>query len=274
MGGDRFLYSGAEIVPICVVGSAGACAGALAGEVMPAWSAGWTYYRARLEGGFQRLFWSPDQKTWRLQDRSGLQAEFGAPLDGSGDESAIETAPGDATRIFRWNITRQYDANGSGVPLGDANPQPSNVVVYRYLSDGGLAYPLDIYDTPPATGATSAPLSTYAHHTHLDWQIRPDTLTTYRRGSARHPQAQRLAGIDLTSMPFVGGAAHRLLVRRLHLAYDPSYHVSLLTSIQEEGRCSGTIEGSGVPAEQSDGTLHCDVVPGAPSGDALLCPRH
>jgi RHS repeat-associated protein len=259
-GDDRFTFNGGELLPICTVSPGLACAAAIPGEVMPAWSAGWRYFRPRIEQGFQRFFWSPDGRTWRLQDKTGLQAELGLPLDASGDTSAIESAPDDPARIFRWNVARQYDVHGAGDPLGDAAPRPYNVVVYRYMNDGGVAYPSDIYDTPPA-GTTAAPLARYAHHAHLTWESRLDSLRTYRRGWLV-TQSKRLAGVDVTSMPFAGGTT-RLLVRRVHFAYDPGYRISLLTSVTEEGRCSGD-EASGVPAEQADGTLPATSCPTLP----------
>src|SRR5207247_9856200 len=110
-----------------------ACAGALPGEAMPAWGSGWQYFRSRVEGGYLRFFWSPDHKTWRVQSKTGESMELGAPLDGSGDTNALETHPSNPARIFRWNLSRQYDA------YGDANaasglPKPVNVVAYRYVN--------------------------------------------------------------------------------------------------------------------------------------------
>ena len=77
-------------VPICTV-SGTACTGALSGEVMPAWASGWQYFRARVESGFLRFFWSPDHRTWRGQAKDGTNFELGVPLDGTGYEGALET---------------------------------------------------------------------------------------------------------------------------------------------------------------------------------------
>ena len=48
---------------------------------MPVWSKGWQYFRSRVEGSFLRFFWSPDHKTWRVQDKSGVSMELGLPLN-------------------------------------------------------------------------------------------------------------------------------------------------------------------------------------------------
>jgi RHS repeat-associated protein len=231
---DRFVFGGGqELVPICVVTSAG-CAGAIAGEVMPSWATGWQYFRSRVEGSYERFFWSPDHGTWRVQSKSGQQMELGLPLDGSGYTGGLEVDPGDSARIFKWNVVRQYDAYPN---TGGATPAPANPVVYRYLQDGGSAYLAEIYDTPHAgDNAGQSPLSTYAHHTRLNYATRPDVTQSYRRGWLT-TQGLRLGGIDVTSMPFASkpGSA-RELVRRYHLAYDPAFHVSLLKLVQMEGR--------------------------------------
>lgn len=257
---DRFVFNGADLVPICTVSGSLGCSGKLSREAMPAWSAGWTYFRPRIESQFQRLFLSPDERTWRLQDRSGLQAEFGVPLDGTGDTSALETNPEDSSQIFRWNVARQYDANGSGDVLADASPQPYNKVVYRYVTQGGIGYLTDVYDTPPVANPVSAPLSAYAHHTHLNWDMRPDAHRNYRRGWLVL-DGWRLARVDVTSMPFAGGAVRRMTTRT-HLGYEAGSHASLLSSIQAEGRCSG--EESMATAEQGDGTLPVTSCPRLP----------
>ena len=108
-GQDRFVFgAGQELVPICLVGGALECAGKLDAEVMPSWAAGWQYFRSRVEGAFLRFFWSPDHDTWIVQAKSGVVLELGKPLDGSGYAGALESDPGDAARVFRWNVVRQY----------------------------------------------------------------------------------------------------------------------------------------------------------------------
>jgi RHS repeat-associated protein len=241
---DRFVFgSGQELVPVCTVQGT-SCPGALPGETMPAWADGCQYFRARVEGSYLRFFWSKDHRTWRVQSKSGETMELGVPLDGSGDAGALETAPDDAARIFRWNLARQYDNEGATPPSGALQPAPVNVVVYRYATFGGLGYLSDVFDTPPASNPTGAPLSQFAHHTHLVYATRPDPTFSYRRGW-RTDRTQRLVAIDVSSAAFLAASATRHQVRRYHLTYDPAFHVSLLTGIALEGRCAGTGAGAG-----------------------------
>ncbi len=251
---DRFVFnSGQELIPICLVGPGGSCPNAQTGELIPGWFAGWQYFRPRVEDAFQRFFWSPDHRTWRVQSKTGVTMEFGVPLSDPSYVQGVEADPSNAAHIFRWNLVREYDAYGGANPTSAGTaPAPVNVVVYRYMQDGGAAYLQDIYDTPPTTNTTTAPVSAYAHHTHLVYSERTDPTTSYRHGWLT-TQALRLASVDVTSQPFGGGSLN--LLRRYHLGYDPGYHISLLTSVQMEGRCT---DGSGneTPiAENATGTL-------------------
>ena len=63
-----------------------------------------------MEGSYQRFFWSPTQRLWRVQDKSGVILEFGVV---QGETDAIESAPGDAKRVFRSNLNRQVDSFGN-----------------------------------------------------------------------------------------------------------------------------------------------------------------
>lgn len=259
---DRFSYNGNQLVPICLVSASLGCTGMLAGETLPPWSAGWRYFRPKIEGEFQRVFWSPDGKTWRIQDKSGLSLELGVPLDGSGDTNALETElPGGLGRVFRWNLSRQYDVHGDGNPLTDAAPKPYNVAKYRYVTSGGIAYLSDIYDTPPAA-QSAASLDAFAHHARLVWATRADTSTSYRRGWAT-TQNQRLARVDITSKAFNASASPRYLVRRYHFTYGSELRLSQLASVQIEGRCA-TDEAAGGLAEAADGTLGASNCPKLP----------
>ena len=238
---DRFVFNGGqELVPICVVGSARECAGALTGEVMPPWSAGSMYFRPRVEGSFFRFFWSPNRETWRVQDKSGVTMEFGVPLDGSGNKNGLDRNPDQLKEIYRWHMVRQYDTYGGANPsLADANPTPVNVIVYRYLQDGGMAYLSDIFDTTPAAQPTTLDTSRYAHHTHLVYELRTDPTFSYRSGW-RIDQRLRLRRVDVTSKAFNDGEnGPRRQLRRYHLSYEPGRHASLLSSLQLEGRCAG-----------------------------------
>lgn len=250
-GQDRFVADGRELVPICLVSPGGGCAGAQPGEVMPGWAAGWQYFRPSVENEFERYFWSPDHRTWRVQRKDGVNLELGVPLDGTGDANAIERDPDDASRIFRWNLARAYDAHGDA---DGAQVTPKNVVVYRYQSVDGINYLSDVFDTPPRAGGG---LDRFAHHVRLVYQARPDATWSYRRGWGVRA-SRRLVHVDVTSKTFVGAGAARELVRRYWLAYDPTRHLSLLASVQMEGRCA-----SGNPVEDADQRLP----------DATSCPR-
>jgi RHS repeat-associated protein len=263
---DRFVFNGGqELVPICLP-SQGSCAGALPGEVMPAWSDGWQYFRPRVEGSFLRFFWSPDHRTWRVQSKTGGTMELGAPLDSSGDTSAVESDPDNSAHIFRWNLARQYDAQGNANPAS-GSPAPVNAVVYRYLQDGAMAYLSDIYDTTPVANPTQSALSAYAHHTHLSYELRPDATSSFRRGW-QTSQSLRLVGVDVTSMNF-GATGSRELLRRYHLTYDPAFHVSLLTSVQTEGRCTSPVTEDGTGALQA---TSCPTLPAMTFGYQHVAP--
>jgi RHS repeat-associated protein len=251
-GQDRFVFNGGqELVPICLV-SGGDCPGKIPAdttttpprpaEVMPTWANGWQYFRPRVEGGFLRFFWSPDHRSWRVQDKSGVTMELG------GDDNALETNPDKPSQIFRWNLAREYDVNV------DTSGNPVNIVAFRYLSAGGTSYLSDIYDTPPRIGAGTAALTTYAHHTRLNYEARTDVTFNYRRGW-RVINALRLATVDVTSKTFEGDASSaRELVRRYHLKYQAGYHASLLESLQHEGKCLPTNvfeSGESLPATTS-----------------------
>lgn len=237
---DRFVFNGGqELVPICTVQPTGTCAGALESldEVMPDWAAGWQYFRPRVEGSFLRFFWSPTHETWRVQDKNGVTLEFGVPLNDDRYRAAIEVNPGDTRQIYRWHLVRQYDIYGD---TQSHDPSPKNGIVYRYSQNGGQAYLTDIFSTPPATNSETAPLAHYAQHVRVSYEQRPDTTQSYRSGWLME-QAQRPVRVDVTSKSFEGSADdERELVRRYHLQYDASSHISLLQSVQVEGRCNDT----------------------------------
>src|SRR5262249_48094796 len=121
----------------------------------------------------------------------------------------------------------------------------------------------DIWDTSSASNPAAAPSKDFAHHTRLRYEDRPDPTTSFRRGW-RTTATKRLVGIDVTSAPFdTSSGSGRHLVRRYHLGYDPDFHVSLLTSLQVEGRCSG--DETQAPTEDADEALsgtNCPRLPG------------
>lgn len=241
---DRFVFNGGqELVPICRVSSTFACSGtsvvtgALPGESMPPWSAGWQYFRPRVEGSFLRFFWSANRLTWRVQDKSGVTMEFGVALDGKSNVAPLERNPEKTTQIYAWHLARQYDTYGTANPP-TGNPTPVNVVVYRYTNVGGQAYLSDIFDTTPAETPTNYADADFAHHVRLEYDTRPDPSVSYRSGW-KIEQTKRVKRIDVTSKTYSEGtSAKRALVRRYHLGYDTSYHTSYLQSLQVEGRCA------------------------------------
>lgn len=228
---DRFVFNdGQELVPICKVQAGASCTGALPGESFPAWSVGYQYFRPRVEGSFQRFFWSENHRHWIVQDKSGITMELGAPLDQATDDAALELNPNNSAQIFRWHLVRQYDTyRQSGKPV--------NVVVYKYgEQDGGQAYLTDIYDTTSVSAPTdTTALGSFAHHTHLHYEARTDPTESYRSGWLIK-QTKRLKRVDVTSKTESGGGERRV-VRRYHLDYDGGFHTSYLTSVQVEGRC-------------------------------------
>ncbi|MBI5535278.1 MAG: VCBS repeat-containing protein [Deltaproteobacteria bacterium] len=234
---DRFVYNGGqELVPICDVPSTCTASVLLDGEAMPTWANGWQYFRPRVEGSYLRFFWHQSENLWRVQDKSGVVLELG------GDSNALEA---DGAKVFRWNLSRQLDAHG-------------NQVKYVYLQNGGASYVQDIYDTPPAApGADKSNLALWAHHTHLEYETRPDPSTSFNRGW-KVVHSLRLARVDVTSVKDADSST-RKLVRRYHLAYDAAYHMSLLDSLQVEGRCPQDV------AEGSNGKLPSTSCPRLPA---------
>jgi RHS repeat-associated protein len=261
---DRFVFNGGqELVPICVVtgtDAARTCTGALSGEIMPPWSLGSTYFRPRVEGSFLRFFWSADHQTWRVQDKSGITMELGAPLDDSGDRSGIQANPDEPSQLSRWSLARQYDTQGGANPTSaSTKPTPVNVVVYRYDALNGPGELLtDIYDTPPsqnppASSAGTAYLRAFAHHAHLSYEGRPDPAVSYRMGF-RIDRRHRLAGVDVTSTTFDFGTVRaRQQVRRYRFGYATGFNTSYLATVQVEGRCSAGENGA--PSEDPAGLL-------------------
>jgi RHS repeat-associated protein len=282
-GQDRFVFNGGqELVPICNVSASLACAcveeqggacvgGAAAGEVMPPWSAGHQYFRSRVEGGFLRFFWSPDHRTWRVQDKSGVTMELGVPLDGSKDATALEVNPDAKSEIYKWHLVRQYDTYGEANPPSASElPAPFNVVVYRYKKNGGQAYLTDIFHTTPAADPATTDVEQFAHHVRLKYETRPDRTFSYRSGFLLE-QNLRLERVDVASKPFGGGEeSPRHLLRRYHLTYDRVQHVSLLASLEVEGRCAegGASDPNGPVAEADTVTESGGALP-----EITDCPR-
>ncbi|HLZ09359.1 MAG TPA: SpvB/TcaC N-terminal domain-containing protein, partial [Chloroflexota bacterium] len=261
---DRFVFNGGqELVPICLVKGKTCDATLPAGEELPDDMTDWQYFRPRVEGSFQRFFWSPDHHTWRVQDKSGVTMELGVPFGGSDDAQALEFDPNHPEHIYRWNLVREYDAHVEPNPPSGVKARPVNVVTFQYVKFDDESYLSDIYDTPPAQDPTTPFVKLYAHHTHLNYDVRPDVSVSFRRGW-QTSVSQRLVGIDVASKTFGGDiSSSRRLVRRYHLAYDADLHQSILRSVQVEGRCSGNE--ADAPAEDTNqlfvGDTHCPLLP-------------
>ncbi|MBM4361286.1 MAG: hypothetical protein FJ104_01305, partial [Deltaproteobacteria bacterium] len=246
---DRFVFSGGqELVPLCVVGAAGECPGLIpAGqgpeaEQLPAWAAGSTLFRPRVEGEYLRFFLLPGRRSWRVQSLSGVTLEFGARC-GSSDDPALErdpASPSGSPRIFRWWLRRAWDLVGQSQTL--PCPNPTNTVEYGYErtdADGGTSRLTDIWITSPVSQPATAPTSAYAHHVRLVYEPRPDPSESYRSGW-RMAQTTRLARVELASRPAgAGTSGDRRYARSWVLGYDSSLHQSFLTSVTLRGRCPG-----------------------------------
>jgi YD repeat-containing protein len=268
--GDRYEFSGAALVPICTVAADSTCVGAQFGEKFPTFFAGWTYFRTEIDSGM-RFFWSPDRRTWLAQTKSGQQLQFGVPLDAFGTEG-LEHAdalfipktlfpniqPGNTSDIFRWNLVRQSDSFNF-----------DNTVYYLWQNlqtstDGnarGIQYLTDVYDTPPVNPNVPSvfDLSLFLHHVHLRWS-KDDLYGPLLAQSPiwNQPPAQRLLGVDVTTMP-LGSTGPRHLVRRYHLDYTLNAAVTraYLSTFQLEGTCGNV-------SEDSSGLLpdtNCDTLP-------------
>ena len=248
---DRFVFGGGQaLVPICVI-VVDNCAEVTTGERFPSWADGWQYFRSAVEGGYQRFFWAPNGRTWRVQEQSGNTWELGEPLEDLPDTSAIEADPEQPTHIYKWNVARQYDPEGG--TQGQAKPTPRNAVRYRYFHKDGAAYLQDVYYTNPATAVDTGDLASYGVHVHFAYEARPDATTSFRTGY-RVRMDQRITRVDVTTKPFDAGGGNavpmpRVVLRRVHLTYDPAFHQSYLLGVQAEGR-------EPVPAtEGADGLL-------------------
>ena len=207
-------------------------------------TAQWQQYRARIEGGFMRFFRSPDSKRWVVQGMDGTRFDFGLIAGNEGipdlrSERALQTEfAGGTGRIFAWHVTRMSDVHGSNV-------------YYSYRVDGGLPHIESIHYVSPnscavpgstaQTRACSQPLANYAIRVAFDYVSRPDVYSSYTSGW-RTDQGLRLTRITVTAVDAPEGQAEvigrRYLVRRYHLTYDPNSFLSMLASVQLEGRTS------------------------------------
>jgi RHS repeat-associated protein len=252
---DRFEFSGASLVPICLIAANGSCPAAPSGEVMPPGAtAGWSYFRREVDRTFDRFFWSPDHFTWIVEKHSGEVLEFGIPQDAGVvvcsacdmDKTQVQQTPGvyiAVEGVFRWNLVRQHDAMGT-----------ANEIQYIWSQVNGSqrTYLTDIFDTPgsPKGGAASVlslAQNPFAHHTHLTWvPDQPLPVEMWSRMFRASPD-QLLTRVDITSDSFVGGVP-RALVRSYALSYSGRGKLGLawwrnaLTKVQMTGACPGIAE--------------------------------
>jgi len=253
--GDRFIFMGQPIIPICVVTQDGHCSdtnGKQIAELMPSWAGNWTYYRAQVESSFNRIFWSQDRNTWRVQLKNGVTLELGTPLVLPGLAGPAADVDGTAklAPTFRWNLVRQYDTLTSAAPgITAGNSSRLNLVVYSWSPDPlGLGYLTDIYDTPPATATFS--VADFAHHVHLAYEPHDFPNYSFVRIWRAVP-ANRLKGVDVTSQD-LAVTGNRALVRRYHLSYKSMVHGSYLQSVQLEGQCPATESAQGNLPDQTN----------------------
>ncbi len=241
---DRVYFNGRSLVPLCTIPDNNCktnpdsrIAGyAPTGEQFPSFvTTGWSYFRPEVEGDFQRFFLSADRQTWVVQSKSGLVMEFGVPLDGSHDTSALDSDTG-AKGVYRWNLARAYDAHVLSTGA------PSNPVIYRWAklpspsgSMSAQGYLTDVFDTPPPAGGSDT--SQYAHHVHLAYELPASSFTLNAAPLWRATPYQRLVGIDVTSR---GSQASREQVRRYHLTYQEQLQRSYLQTVTLEGFCDTT----------------------------------
>ena len=81
-----------------------------------------------------------------------------------------------------WEGDYAHDGEVYKFPTSTSVPKPYNVVVYKYEQSGGQARLSDIYDTTPATAASTTAVASYAHHTHLEYEDRTDPTQSYNSG--------------------------------------------------------------------------------------------
>ena len=226
---DRFTFAGQPLVPICKIANGICMPAAPAPALLEPFGAaleGWHYFRLGVDSSFARFFWSPDLRTWRVQDPSGIVAEYGVPTTEPTYVEGVDAQLGFAP--FRWNLVRQWDAQGK-----TANP-----IIYRWAHLGllGRGYLTDIFDTGPGSSDRALDdFSTYAHHTKLHYQQQP--YEVHNGGNPIFGQHDmRLHRVDVTSKDWQGTQA-RSLVRSYRLHYfneDGSagfFNASYLTSV-------------------------------------------
>lgn len=245
---DRFIDgAGNELVPVDSSQMAAVDASGLGyatGRRPSDVGSGWQEYRARVEGGFNRIFRAPDYSRWVVLTKDGSRMDFGKLPQGTfasdlDSDPSLVRDPQNAVRIFGWYLTRFSDSHGS-------------TIYYTYVRDRGQVYLSDVHYVSPASCAPSGAsigdfacheeLANYGARIHFDYDCpgttdpascRPDRFVSYSAGF-RVETAWRLSRITVTAYEDSIGA--RALVRRYHLTYIPGSFHSQLSSIQIEGR--------------------------------------
>ncbi|WP_394838679.1 hypothetical protein LVJ94_17450 [Pendulispora rubella] len=198
-------------------------------ERLPDWAAGWRYYRQQEDSSQLRFFWSPNQRTWKVESPTGEVFELGEPLTaGMGASEAIEydTEPPfkstDRDHPIRWRVVLRYDAHGGA--------QPNNVVRYDWsvLNYGAkFLVPIAVHDTLDRDGD-------FTHHTILTYEGNDAAP----RDLAHLSQAPTWGARPVRRLKTVEVQNKTQVVRRYHLAYETIMHRSYLHSITEEGACA------------------------------------
>lgn len=246
---DRFVYgAGQELVPVDTAAAMLVDCGASDCAPIPAELTGWQQYRSQNEGGFHRVFRSPDGTRWVVQAPDGSRSDFGQLPPGDGPAEMVDASvhalvselPGGAGRIYGWKLTRTVDPNGS-------------VIYYRYFRDGGTSYLQDIHYGSPHAACSggdvgdrmrcTAPLSDYGQRVRFVYESRDDVTTSFATTWGM-TTALRVQRVEMTAAAATIGA--RYLVRRYHLAYSSAHHHSLLQSVLVEGRPQSLVASVGV----------------------------
>jgi hypothetical protein len=183
-----------------------------------------------------------------VQLKGGVVLHFGvaAPdpyfqLDPSSEQlqPAIDVDADNPAAIVRYRLLYQSD------PV-----HPRNIVVYQWQPLGaarGLRYLTGVYDTPPVTGPLT--LTTFAHHTQLDWEAHDFPQTSYANVHRATPD-RRLARVAVSSVNSTGQGPREVL--RIYTLRSlsprnagpfnpettaPLFHHSFLSEIRMGGRC-------------------------------------
>ena len=231
----------------------------------------WVLFRTDVDDGCLYYF---SGQMWSVQTKSGHMLWFQAGETADSVSATALTVPASTPRnpIYRWNLTRDFDASG-------------NVAVYVWSNQGqllpspgyapsGTLFLTDIYYTrQPGPVSYTAD----ADHVHLTWELtdnEPRDWALYAHSPIwSAPPYVQLAVVDVTSATF--SSAARQLVREYQLSYvrNATDTRSYLSSITEVGDCgeatTSSAASSGGVFEDSSTNL---IPAGATAGCAALPP--